>query len=126
MASRRNWCKSARPTGFPSGGCPLCQADWPDARIALHVLSGGSTRQMMQVLISIKDDHATSRKPRFSFFFALSGRKTGSHFFWKCYYDLPLPLLDRSAYLYSLRSVQADLATRTLACGMIFMGSQGG
>ena len=58
MASRRNWCKSARPAGFPSGGCPLCQADWPDARIALHVLSGGSTRQMRNRIDSIKDDHA--------------------------------------------------------------------
>ena len=58
MASRRNWCKSARPAGFPSGGCPQCQADWPDARIALHVLSGGSTRQMRNRINSIKDDHA--------------------------------------------------------------------
>ena len=61
MASRRNWCKSARPAGFPSGGCPLCQADLPDARIALHVLSGGSTRQMRNRIDSIKDDHALMR-----------------------------------------------------------------
>ena len=58
MASRRNWRKSARPAGFPSGGCPQCQADLPDARIALHVLSGGSTRQMRNRIDSIKDDHA--------------------------------------------------------------------
>ena len=48
--------------GFPSGGCPQCQAAhlvcWPDARIALHVLSGGSTRQMRNRIDSIKDDHA--------------------------------------------------------------------
>ena len=30
----------------------------PDARIALHVLSGGSTRQMRNIIDSIKDDHA--------------------------------------------------------------------
>ena len=50
--------KAPVPQGFSSGGCPLCQADWPDARIALHVLSGGSTRQMRNRIDSIKDDHA--------------------------------------------------------------------
>ena len=57
--------KAPVPQGFSSGGCPQCQAAhlvcWPDARIALHVLSGGSTRQMRNRIGSIKDDHALAR-----------------------------------------------------------------
>ena len=48
--------------GFPSGGCPQCQAAHlvclPGARTAMHVLSGGSARQMRNRINSIKADHA--------------------------------------------------------------------